>query len=64
MARTSPVQFIQQVRAEISKVVWPSRREVVLTTIMVLIMATVMALFFTFVDLIIRSGLAGVLGAF
>lgn len=64
MARTSPVQFIQQVRAEISKVVWPSRREVVLTTIMVLIMATVMALFFTLVDLIIRSGLEGVLNAF
>jgi|GEM_PF-3253567 len=49
MARTSPVQFIQQVRAEINKVVWPSRREVVLTTIMVLIMTTVMALFFTLV---------------
>lgn len=64
MARTSPVQFVQQVRAEIGKVVWPTRREVVLTTIMVLIMATVMALFFTLVDLIIRSGLEGVLNAF
>lgn len=64
MARTNPVQFIQQTRAEIGKVVWPSRREVVLTTIMVLIMATVMALFFTLVDLVIRSGLEGVLNAF
>jgi len=64
MARTSPMQFVQQVRAEIGKVVWPSRREVTLTTIMVLIMATVMALFFTLVDLIIRSGLEGVLNAF
>lgn len=64
MARTSPMQFIQQVRAEIGKVVWPSRREVTLTTIMVLIMATVMALFFTVVDLIIRTGLEGVLNAF
>lgn len=64
MARTNPVQFLQQVRAEVSKVVWPTRREVTLTTIMVLIMAAVMALFFTLVDLIIRTGLEGVLNAF
>lgn len=64
MAKTNPVQFIQQTRAEIGKVVWPSRREVTLTTIMVLIMATVMALFFTLVDLVIRFGLEGVLTSF
>jgi len=64
MARTNPVQFIQQVRAEVSKVVWPTRREVTLTTIMVLLMAAVMALFFTLIDLIIRTGLEGVLNAF
>ena len=64
MARTNPVQFVQQVRAEVGKVVWPSRREVTLTTIMVLIMATVMALFFTLVDMFIRFGLDGVLNAF
>jgi preprotein translocase subunit SecE len=57
MARTNPVQFIQQTRAEIGKVVWPSRREVTLTTVMVFIMAAVMALFFTLVDMIIRFGL-------
>ena len=64
MARTNPVQVIQQVRAEVGKVVWPSRREVTLTTIMVFIMATVMAIFFTLVDMIIRFGLDGVLNAF
>jgi len=64
MAKTNPVQFIQQVRAEVGKVVWPTRREVTLTTIMVLIMAAVMALFFTLVDLVIRTGLEGVLTAF
>ncbi|MDB4052467.1 MAG: preprotein translocase subunit SecE [Octadecabacter sp.] len=63
MARTNPVQFIQQTRAEIGKVVWPSRREVTLTTVMVFIMAAVMALFFTLVDMIIRFGLEGVLTA-
>ena len=64
MARTNPVQFIQQVRAEVGKVVWPTRREVTLTTIMVFIMAAVMALFFTLVDMIIRFGLEGALTSF
>lgn len=64
MAKTSPMQFIQQTRAEIGKVVWPTRREVFLTTVMVLIMTAVMAMFFTLVDLIIRAGLEGVLNAF
>ncbi|MEP5762645.1 MAG: preprotein translocase subunit SecE [Litoreibacter sp.] len=57
MATRNPVQFIQQVRAEVSKVVWPSRREVILTTAMVFVMAAVTALFFSMVDLSIRTGL-------
>jgi preprotein translocase subunit SecE len=64
MARTNPLQFVQQVRAEVGKVVWPTRREVVLTTIMVFIMATVTAIFFALVDLLIRQGLQGVLTIF
>ena len=64
MARTNPVQFIQQVRTEVSKVVWPTRREVVLTTIMVFIMAALAAVFFSLVDLAIRSGLTAVLASF
>ena len=64
MARTNPVQFIQQVRSEVSKVVWPSRREVLLTTAMVLVMATVLAIFFSLVDFAIRSGLSAVLTGF
>ena len=55
--KTNPFQFIQQTRAEIAKVVWPSRREVVLTTVMVFIMASLFAIFFFFVDFIIRQGL-------
>ena len=39
MAITNPFQFLQQVRAEVSKVVWPTRREVMLTTVMVFILA-------------------------
>ena len=64
MAITNPIQFIQQTRAEISKVVWPTRREVLLTTVMVFIMATLTALFFALVDLLIRAGLGGILGMF
>ena len=57
----NPFQFAQQVRSEVSKVVWPTRRETGLTTVMVFIMVFIMATFFFLVDLIIRSGLDGIL---
>lgn len=52
MAKTSPIEFIRQVQAETRKVVWPSRRETVMTAVMVLIMTTILALFFLGVDTI------------
>jgi preprotein translocase subunit SecE len=55
---------MQQVRAEVSKVVWPTRREVVMTTIMVFLLAAFMAAFFSIIDLFIRMGLEGVLSVF
>ena len=61
MATTNPLEFLQQARSEIGKVVWPTRREVVLTTVMILILAAVAAVFFSIVDLGIRQGLKGVL---
>ncbi|UWR22940.1 preprotein translocase subunit SecE [Sulfitobacter sp. S190] len=64
MATTNPLQFIQQVRAEVAKVVWPTRREVMLTTVMVFILAALTAVFFALVDIIIRSGLQYVLNVF
>ena len=42
----NPFQFLQQTRAEIAKVVWPTRREVLVTTAMVFLMAVVFAIFF------------------
>lgn len=60
---TNPLDFLQQARAEIGKVVWPTRREVVLTTAMVLVLATLAAIFFSLVDLAIRLGLTGILSA-
>jgi len=64
MANTNPFQFIQQVRSEVSKITWPTRREVFITTIMVFIMSAIAALIFAVVDLIIRSGIQSVLNIF
>lgn len=50
VAKTTPAQFVTQVRAETAKVVWPTRRETVMTGIMVVIMTTILALFFLGVD--------------
>jgi preprotein translocase subunit SecE len=60
----NPLQFIQQVRAEVSKVVWPSRREVMLTSAMVFVLSIVTAIFFFFIDFLIRQGLQGILTIF
>ncbi len=59
MAKTSPLEFMRQVRAETAKIVWPSRKETIMTGVMVLIMATLLGLFFlgvdSFFDLVVRS---------
>lgn len=53
MAKTSPLQFIQQVRAEAAKVTWPTRKETITATIGVIVMAVVAAIFFVLVDQIV-----------
>jgi preprotein translocase subunit SecE len=50
MAKTSPGEFIRQVRAEASKVVWPTRQETVTTAIFVAIMMVILSIFFLGVD--------------
>lgn len=50
MAKTSPVEFVRQVRAETAKVTWPTRKETMITTVMVLIMTALLSLFFLGVD--------------
>lgn len=64
MAKSNPVQFIQQARAEIGKIIWPNRREVTLTTIMVFVMAALASVFFFLADSLINLGLRGVLALF
>lgn len=50
MAKTTPIEFIRQVQAETKKVVWPTGRETIMTGVMVVIMTTILALFFLGVD--------------
>ncbi|MDE3028797.1 protein translocase subunit SecE [mine drainage metagenome] len=64
MAQVNPLKFVQQVRSEVGKVHWPSRREVLLTTIMVFAMSVVTATFFSLIDISIQSGLNAVLHMF
>ncbi len=62
MAKTSPGEFIQQVRQEVAKVTWPSRKETTVTTGMVFLMVVLIALFFFFVDQILSFGVRVILG--
>ncbi len=62
MAKSSPIEFIRQVRQETSKVTWPTRKETAVTTGMVFVMVFLMAVFFFFVDQILAFGVQLVLG--
>ena len=57
MAKTSPVEFVQEVREEARKITWPSRREVMISTVMVIIMVTMASVFFLLVDFILKQGI-------
>ncbi|AMN42624.1 preprotein translocase subunit SecE [Rhodoplanes sp. Z2-YC6860] len=54
MAKISPFKFLQEVRSETDKVTWPTRKETVITTIMVFVMVAVASILFTVADQIIR----------
>ena len=54
MAKISPFKFLQEVRSETDKVTWPTRRETMITTIMVFVMVAVASVLFLVADQIIR----------
>ena len=60
MARQNPIQFLQQVRQETSKVTWPSRNEVLISTILVIVLVAFASLFFLLADQLI-SWLVGLM---
>jgi preprotein translocase subunit SecE len=62
MAKTSPAQFIQQVRQEAAKVTWPTRKETLLSGLMVLLMVAFAAAFFFLVDQVLSLGVRHLLG--
>jgi len=62
MAKTSPVEFVRQVRQEASKVTWPTRKETLITTATVLGMIVLVALFFFVIDQFFSWGVKVILG--
>lgn len=55
MANTNPIQFLRQVKQEVKKVTWPSKKEVIHATIMVIIIVAIASVFFFFVDMIFAA---------
>jgi preprotein translocase subunit SecE len=61
MAKTNPVEFLQEVREEAAKVTWPTRKETMITTVMVMIMVALASVFFLVVDMALQWGVNKVL---
>ncbi|MHB2265324.1 preprotein translocase subunit SecE [Aliihoeflea sp. PC F10.4] len=59
---TNPFTFLQQVRTETSKVTWPTRRETLISTVMVLVFAALAAVFFFAADQLMAWGIELILG--
>lgn len=62
MAKTSPAQFVKQVRQETAKVTWPSRKETTVSTVMVFVMVVMAAIFFLLVDQVFATAVKFVFG--
>jgi preprotein translocase subunit SecE len=62
MAKASPIQFLREVRQEVLKVTWPTRKETTVTTAMVFVMVIFAALFFFICDQILHYAVRWVLG--
>ena len=62
MARVSPAQFVRQVRQEVSRISWASRRETGTATLTVFVMVAIAAVFFLFVDMVLSNVVQFVLG--
>ena len=62
MAKTSATEFVRQVRQEVARVTWPSRKETMVTTAMVFAMVFVAAAFFFLVDQALSAGVRFVFG--
>jgi preprotein translocase subunit SecE len=64
MAKTNPLEFVQQVRSEVAKVTWPTLNETIVTTVMVMIMVAFAAMFFLSGDVVMKWGVDKLLALF
>lgn len=62
MAEMNPTKFFREVRQEVSKITWPSRKETMVSTSMVLVLVILAAIFFWFVDSVIAFAVQKILG--
>ena len=63
MASVSPGLFVRQVRQELAKVAWPSRRETTMTLVLVFVFCVVLGIYFLIVDKALSWGVAKIFGA-
>lgn len=62
MAKISPLQFFRQVKQEVKKVTWPTKKEVMQTCFMVIVIVAIASTFFFFVDQVLGWGIKLILG--
>ena len=62
MAKVNPGQFVREVRQDVDKVTWPTRKETAVTTVMIFIMVFILMIFFFSVDQILSWGIKLILG--
>jgi preprotein translocase subunit SecE len=62
LAKLDPAQYVREVRSEVAKVTWPTRKETLITTGLVLALSALAALFFLIVDQLIGLAMRGLFG--
>lgn len=62
VTRLNPAKFTREVRQEVARVAWPTRKETMVSTAIVMVLATISALFFLMVDNLISLGIQTILG--
>lgn len=60
--RTTPAEFVRQVRREVNRVTWPTRKETMISVVMVMVMVVVCAVFFLIIDNLIAMAIEWILG--
>lgn len=62
MTSLNPAKFIREVRQEMTRVTWPTRRETLISAAMVIVLVTIAATFFVLVDWVIATLVRGIIG--